>query len=42
MTREEYINKLKEKSNSLYDYIDSQNKLIKFYEKIIKRLEKLV
>ena len=40
MTREEYIYSLNEKSNSLYEFIEKQNKLIKLYENIIKDIEK--
>ena len=40
MTREDYINKQKKKSDELYEYITKKNQLIKFYENIINRLEK--
>lgn len=40
MTRENYIKSLKEKSDKLYEFISSQKNLVKFYENIIKRIEK--
>ena len=40
MTREEYKTRLEEKSNKLWEFIDTQKGLIRLYERIIKKLEK--